>query len=287
MPRRTARARFTPLDIFIAALATATVIVDYPGRWRTGYGPIRHTEWEGVALADLACPVLLFLLGVTIPLSERVSSLSRIVSRSAVLVAVGLVVSGYPRFDPLTWRVPGVLQRAGFCYLVAAAAFHSTAGERRRRGAILVSAATFLTLAYWLGIVHVPVPGGTAGDFSPEGNLAAWVDRVIFSAHLWNPHWDPDGLLSTISSVSTMWFGAAAGLCIDSNETTARKAAQLAAAGAGGIVAGILWSPMLPVNRTLWSSSFMVLSAGVGSLVLAAWCIAADPAPLGPRRSQS
>ena len=287
MPRRTARARFTPLEIFIAVLAAATVIVDYPGRWRIGYGPIRHTEWDGVALADLACPVLLFLLGVTIPLSARVSTVGRMVSRSAVLIAVGLLVSGYPRFDPLTWRVPGVLQRAGFCYLVAATAFHSTAGERRRRGAILVSAATFLTLGYWLVIAHVPVPRGTAGDLSPEGNVAAWVDRVVFSAHLWNPHWDPDGLLSTISSVSTMWFGVAAGLCIDSNERTARKAAQLAGAGAGGIVAGILWSPMLPVNRTLWSSSFMVLSAGVGALVLAAWCIAADRALLGPLRSQS
>jgi predicted acyltransferase len=287
MPRRTPGARITPLEIFIAVLAAATVIVDYPGRWRTGYGPIRHTEWDGVTLADLACPVLLFCLGATISLARRVATHGRMVVRAAVLIAVGLLFSGYPRFDPVTWRFPGVLQRAGFCYLVAATAFQSTSGDHRRRGAILVSAATFLTLAYWLVIAHVAVPGGTAGDFSPEGNLPAWVDRVIFSTHLWNPHWDPDGLLSTMSSVSTMLFGVAAGLCLDSNEKSARKAAQLAAAGAGGIVAGLWWSPMLPINRTLWSSSFMVLSAGVGSVVLAAGCVAAGRAHRRPRRPQS
>lgn len=285
MPRRTPGVRFTPLDIFIAVLAAATVIVDYPGRWRMGYGPIRHVEWDGMALADLASPVLLFVLGTTIPLSQRVATLGRTISRAALLMAAGLLISGYPRFDLATWRVPGVLQRAGFCYLVAATAFHSTSGDRRRRGAILVSAATFLTLAYWLVIAHVPVPGGTAGDFSPEGNLAAWVDRAIFSRHLWIVHWDPDGLLSTISSASTMMFGVAAGLCIDSRGSTGRKAAQLAAAGAGGIVAGLWWSPMLPLNRTLWSSSFMVLSAGVGSLVLSAWLMAADRARRRPIRS--
>lgn len=262
--------------------------MDYPGRWRTGYGPIRHTEWDGVALADLACPVLVFLLGAIIPLSrQHAATLGRILLRSALLIAVGLLISGYPRFDPMTWRFPGVLQRAGFCYLVAATALHSTSADRRRRGAILVSAATFLTLAYWLVIAHVQVPGGTAGDLSPEGTVAAWLDRVVFSTHLWNPRWDPDGLLSTISSVSTVLFGVAAGLCLDSDEKRARKAAQLAGAGAGGLVAGLWWSPILPLNRTLWSSSFMVLSAGVGSLVLAAWCVAADRAPRRPRRSRS
>ncbi len=265
------RARFPSLGLLDGILAVAALAGDYPGRWHAGYGPLGHAEWDGIRVLDLLSPVFLFLLGASLPLRQRPSSVVSIVWRVLVVIAIGVVISGYPRFDVATWRFPGVLQRAGVCYLVASTIFLATTGDSRRQGAIVVSAAAFLTLAYWLILVHVPVPGGTAGDLSSEGSLAKWIDHAVFGAHLWSLDWDPDGLPSTISSISTVLFGVAAGLCVDSSDPPRRKVAQLAGTGAGGIVGGLLWSAMIPINRTLWSSSFVVCSAGVASLLLAVW----------------
>jgi predicted acyltransferase len=284
MPRRPTRARFPSLDLLIGILAVVTLAGDYPGRWHAGYGPFGHAEWDGIRVFDLLCPVFLFLLGASVPLRQGVSSAVSIAWRVLAVIAIGVGISGYPRFDLATWRFPGVLQRAGVGYLVGSTVFLATTGDSRRRGAIVVSAAAFLTLAYWLILVHVPVPGGTAGDLSPEGSLAKWIDQAVFGAHLWSLDWDPDGLPSTISSISTVLFGVAAGLCVDSSDPPRRKVAQLAGAGAGAIVAGLLWSAMIPINRTLWSSSFMVCSAGVSSVVLALWLWMVNRGARGTRR---
>ena len=286
---RGARSRGIPFVILLIGVGAAGVILDAPGRWAAGYGLLRHAAWDGVAAADLVAPLFLFLLGVSIPLLSEGAAPRAILLRAGFLVALGLLLSGSPRFDLSTWRVPGLLQRAGCCYAVAGVAYHATAGDRRRRGAILVSSAAFLALAYWLVMTHVPVPGGTAGDLSMEGNLAAWADRVVMGRHGWSPRWDPDGLLSTVSSVSTALFGVAAGMCVAFGQRRARTTAQLAGAGAAGIAGGILWSPMFPLNRTLWSGSFVVLSAGVASLLLAIgyWITAMrDDAGNGASREQ-
>jgi predicted acyltransferase len=267
----------TSFIVLLVALAGAAVILDDPGHWTTGYGLLRHAEWEGADAADLLSPIFLFFLGASIPLLSERARWTAVVLRAALLIGIGLLVSGYPRFDLSTWRIPGVLQRAGLCYIAAAAAYRATSGDRRRRGAIMVSLATFLTLAYWLVMTHVPVPGGTADDLSPEGNLAAWADRVLLGGHVWSARWDPDGLLSTLSSLSTTMFGVVAGMCVTSDQRPARKAAQLAGAGVAGIAGGMLWTPMFPLNRTLWSSSFVIFSGGVASLLLAIWYWTASP----------
>lgn len=274
MSERNADARATSLRILIigvVVLAVAAVIADYPGRWRTGYGPLQHAEWDGIAAADLISPVLLFFLGAALPFARGPQSWGKIGATAAVTIAVGIVVSGYPRFDPSTWRLPGVLQRAGICYLTTAAASRLTSGDAQRRRAIFVSAATFLAMTYWLVMVHVPVPGGTPGDLSLQGNLAAWVDRQLMPHHLWSTEWDPDGLLSTIASTATTLFGLAAGVSVAAAGRVRGTAWQLGGAGAAAIVAGVLWSQIVPINRTLWSSSFVVFGAGVASMLFGAW----------------
>ena len=168
--------------LLLIALGAASVVLDAPWRWGAGYGPLRHAEWDGIAAADLVSPIFLFFLAVSIPLLSERGRPAAIVVRAALLIAAGLLASGYPRFDLSTWRIPGVLQRAGICYAVGGLAYRATTGDRRRRGAILVSAAAFLTLGYWLVMTHVPVPGGTAADLSREGNLAAWADDDQSSA---------------------------------------------------------------------------------------------------------
>ena len=133
MPRRPTRARFPSLDLLIGSLAVATLAGDYPGRWQAGYRPLGHAEWDGIGVLDLLCPVFLFLLGASIPLRQRASSAVSFAWPALAVIAIGVGISGYPRFDAATWRLPGVLQRAGVCYLVASTVFLTTIGDRQRR----------------------------------------------------------------------------------------------------------------------------------------------------------
>jgi len=126
-----------------------------------------------------------------------------------------------------------------------------------------------LALAYWLVMMHVPPPGGFAGDLSAEGNLGAYIDRTVMGGHLWKARWDPEGLLSTIPAISTTLFGVCAGLCLGSGYTPKQKAAALAATGVLGIAIGELWNIAFPINKNLWTSSYAVFMAGGASLLLA------------------
>jgi predicted acyltransferase len=269
MPRRTAPPRFTSLQLLLVLLAIAAVIVDDPARWPRGYGLLRHAEWDGVLPADLVTPLFLFFLGVAIPVSERTLRLPVVLTIAAGLFTAGLAVNGFSRPELATWRMMGVLQRAGVTLAIAASANAGATGDYRRRIALLASGAVFVTLTYWLVMAHVPPPNGTPGDLSLEGNLAAWIDRVVLGRHAWQEHWDPDGILSTLSSVSTVLSGVIAAIVVTSCWRGTRTMLQLAGAGAAAIVGGLLWTFMVPINRTLWSSSFVVLSAGVATIVLA------------------
>jgi predicted acyltransferase len=264
------------LDVLLGATMAAMVIVNSHGDSANVFWPFRRAEWDGWTPADLILPQLLFLVGAAIPLSRRNSGWRAILRRGLLTITAGLLLSGFPAFDVSRWRIPGVLQRIGICYLAAAGAYRATSGDSRRRGAILMSAGVFLTLAYWLVMQHVPPPGGVAGDLSPEGNLGAYIDRALMGRHLWNRSWDPEGLLSTVPAIATTLFGVVCGICLESAESPRRKVRHLASAGVGGIIGGQMWGVVFPINPSLWSSSFAVFSAGVASLVLAACYWAVD-----------
>jgi predicted acyltransferase len=260
------------LRVLLVLLAVAAAVVDNPAWWSRGYGLLGHAEWDGALLADFVAPVFLVFLGAAVPLSRRGVRASTIAAIALGLCVAGLIVTGAPRFDLATWRIPGVLQRAGVAFAIAGGVDAAAAGDNRRRTALLVSLAALILLTYWLVMAHVPVPGGTAGDLSRGGSLAAWVDRAVLGPHAWNALWDPDGILSTLSSVSTVLLGIAAGHGLSSsNAPGLRKVVQLMAAGAAATVGGIAWAPMVPVNRILWSASFVAVSTGVGAILLAAW----------------
>jgi predicted acyltransferase len=261
--------------VLSGATMAAMVIVDSPGDAGHVYWPLRPAEWDGWTPPDLLLPLFLFTAGASIPLSRRSASWTSILRNGLFIIAAGVLLSGYPSFDVSQWRIPGVLQRIGICYLVAAGAHLATSGDLRRRGAILTSAAVFLLIAYWLVMQHIPVPGGVAGDLSPGGNLGSYVDRTLMPGHLWRMEWDPEGLLSTAPAIATTLFGVVCGLCLASGERAGRKVSQIAATGAGGVVGGQLWGVVFPINRNLWTSSFAVFAAGAASLLVAAcyWTI--------------
>ena len=253
----------------------AMVIVNNPGDWGNIYAPLRHAEWHGCTPTDLIFPFFLFIVGVSITLSRKSASWGSILRRSALIFALGIFLAGYPRFNPERWRVPGVLQRIALCYLAAAATYRFTGGDRRRQAFVIGSIATALALVYWAVMMLVPVPGGFAGDLSPEGNLGAWIDRALLGGHLWRPRWDPEGLLSTVPSITTTLLGVIAGLALGSEWTPSRKVSALALGGAAAAVGGFVWGVWFPINKNLWTSSYAFFTAGLASLLLAAcyWTI--------------
>ena len=253
----------------------AMVIVNTPGDWNAAYWPLLHAEWHGWTPTDLIFPFFVFIVGVSIVLSSRrAASVSTIVTRAAVLYGLGLLLALYPRFNFSTVRLVGVLPRLAFCYL-AAALFYRMLQRRDERArltwALSISAA--LTVVYWALLRFVPAPGGVAYDLTPAGNLGAWIDRtVIGEAHLWRQSktWDPEGLLSTIPAIATALTGVAAGVVLTGSDSPSGRVRRLAVAGIAATAAGLLWDFEFPINKNLWTSSYVLFTSGLAGLALAA-----------------
>ena len=230
-------------------------IVNNPGDWDHVYAPLRHAEWNGWTPTDLIFPFFVFIVGVSITFSKRSLGWGTILKRSALIFALGLLLNA--RSDLSTWRIPGVLQRIAICYAAAAAIFKVTA-DRRRQALLVASTAVAAIAAYYLLLTFVEPPGGVRGDLSPEGNLGAHIDRALFGRHMWQPRWDPEGLLSTLPAIGTALFGVVAWLWLRSTADPGRKAAVLALA-ACGILALRVASWFL--SQDLWTSSFVLFTA--------------------------
>ncbi len=255
------------------------VLVNNPGTWRAVYPPLRHAEWHGWTLTDVIFPFFLFVVGVAVPLAlgPRVEPsggrgvMARVLRRSVVLLALGIVLNVPPGVHWATLRLPGVLQRIAVCYLVAAVLFLATSWR------VHALIAATLLLGYWVVMTVVPVPGYGAGDLGQEGNLAAYLDRAILGSHLWQATrvYDPEGILSTAPALATVLAGVLTGSWLRSGRTPRVIVAGLALAGIVGLGLGQLWSRWFPVNKTLWTSSYALLMVGLALLALAAcyWLI--------------
>jgi predicted acyltransferase len=278
-------ARLLSLDAFRGLTMASMVIVNNPGDWGSVYAPLLHAEWNGCTPTDLIFPFFLFMVGVSMTLSRRASARwSVIARRAATIVILGWLLSLFPFFPAtrfLNWRLPGVLVRIGLCYFAAAAIMRASApvGERddRRHGRRLSVWVAALTLGYWVAMVWMPWPGHTPGDLSPAGNLGAFIDRAVLGQrHLWQQRpWDPEGLASTVPAVATTLLGILAGFWMRSGERPAMKALVLASAGAAGMALGLLWDLAFPINKNLWTSSYVMFTGGAAAVSLAAcyWVI--------------
>jgi predicted acyltransferase len=285
--------RLVALDAFRGATIAAMILVNNPGSWAHVYAPLRHADWHGCTPTDLIFPFFLFIVGVAIPLAfaprlaagaSRPALAARALRRGATLVLLGLGIAAYP-FVTLTpvfgmhanladLRVPGVLQRIGVCYVLAAWLALFTRG--RTQALVLVAC----LLGYQALLLLVPVQGGSAGQLDAKaGNLAAWVDRAVFGErHLWKQSrtWDPEGLLGTIPALATCLFGVACGRVLLAAADARVKCARLAAAGAVWTLAGWTWGLWFPLNKSLWTSSYATFTAGLAAIALAALLYAVD-----------
>ena len=272
-------ARLVSLDAFRGLTMAGMVIVNNPGDWGHVYPPLLHAQWNGCTPTDLIFPFFLFIVGVSITLSRgTMGDPWQILKRALVIFGLGMVLALYPRWDFSVVRIPGVLQRIAVCYLASAFLFRWTAPQRgnddaRRwaHGRTLMLWAAGLTLGYWGVMMLVPPPGGVAGDLTPDGNLGAYIDRKIFGAHLWvqSKTWDPEGLLSTVPALATTLLGGVAGLWLGSRAPGTRKALWMGVAGVLAMGLGLVWSLAFPLNKALWTSSYVWFTGGAAAVFLA------------------
>jgi predicted acyltransferase len=285
-----AAARLRSLDAFRGLTMAAMVIVNNPGDWDHVYPPLLHAAWHGWTPTDLIFPFFLFIVGVSLAMGEpNRRSWSSVLRRTGLLFALGLFLAGFPLFRPDTWRIPGVLQRIAICYFASIAVFALTAASEttrhRRRLAVVIGV---LLGGYWLALTFVPVPDGAAGDLSDTGNLGAWLDRTLLGGHLWRPGWDPEGLLSTVPAIATTLAGVVSGSWLREQTSPRKVVTGLATWGLAGVLAGLAWHAVFPINKNLWTSSYVLFTAGVGAAGLAAcyWWTDVDAGPWRVRLSE-
>ena len=301
-----ARERLMSLDVFRGMTVAGMLLVNNPGTWSAIYPPLRHAEWHGWTPTDLIFPFFLFIVGITTQLSlgarrERGDSdaalVRQVLRRGAIIFALGFLMSLFPGWqwgavsswpvppdfagEPTVWqrvayrwehvRILGVLQRIGLAYTIGALLTLRTSLRQQ------VAIASGLLLGYWFLMTAVPVPGhGMLGQSvldRPALLLSAWLDRAILGTdHLWigSRTWDPEGLLSTLPAIATVMLGVFAGRWLGERRPLAERLNGLFAVGAIGMTAGLMWHWVFPINKGIWTSSYVVFTAGMAAVVLAA-----------------
>lgn len=265
--------RRVSVDVFRGLTIAAMVIVNNPGDWGNVYAPLLHAEWNGWTPTDLIFPFFVFILGVSITLSKRPQTVATLFKRALILYAFGFFLAIYPRFNFSIVRVMGVLARLALCSLFAGLIYRQIIKlEEDARLQATIFLAALLLLVYWALMMFVPFPGGTPGDLTPAGNLGAWIDRtVIGTNHLWRTSktWDPEGLLGTLPAVASALTGIAVGLVLTSKRSDIEKVAGLISAGGAVMAVGLVWDTRFPINKSLWTSSYVLLTSGLASIILA------------------
>ena len=274
----TVNTRLVSLDVMRGLTIAFMILVNNNGDGDRAYWALKHTQWNGFTPTDLVFPTFLFLMGVSIVFStdsrlargaEKLSLVTHALRRSIILFLLGLVVNGFPFFAPATLRIYGVLPRIAICYLAGSMLY---VVSRRVSDKVFLLAVSLI--GYWILMRWVTVPGyGLPGRDIPlldkDANLAAYLDRHIFPGRLFEGTRDPEGLLSTLPALGTTLAGMLAGLWLRSSRALQTKAAGLAAAGLLGLASAGLWNFWFPINKKLWTSSYVLYAAGWSLLILA------------------
>ena len=274
--------RLLSLDIFRGVSVIAMILVDYPGTWSHRYPIFSHATWNGFTLPDFIFPFFLFIMGVAIPYSlgkkkeqgiQTNQLLKRIIRRCFTLFVLGYVINMLYHsniFDFSTVRLLGVLQRIGIVYLICSILFLKVSNR------VLIWSGSCILLLYWALLTLVPVPGFGNPDltiFPKETipNIAAWLDKVILGSRAWEytQPFDPEGLLSTIPCISTTIIGILAGLWIRGRKDKLTKTAYMIVYGIIMVIGGTLWNSWFPINKSIWTSSFVLFTGGWAVILLA------------------
>lgn len=271
--------RLLSLDIFRGATIAFMIVVNTPGSWRHIYPPLRHAAWHGCTPTDLVFPAFLFIVGVSLWYSMKryshslnAASLFRITRRTLLLFAAGLFLAIFPDFtrDYSTLRIMGVLQRIALAYFLAAIIVLTI-----KRDYIWITIAVILLL-YW---ALLWLFGGT-DPYSAEGSLVTRIDRLILGESRmyrgFGLPFEPEGLLSTIPASATVLLGYLTGSITGRRAPSGATLLQLLIYGAGLTGLGLLWGLFFPINKPLWTSSYVLYTGGISMLILALCYLMAD-----------
>lgn len=299
------RERLLSLDVFRGLTVAGMLLVNNPGTWSAIYPPLEHAEWHGWTPTDLIFPFFLFIVGITTQLSisarrargdDEGAIRRQILRRGALIFLFGFLINGFPFFtwgnvqavpdasfldrvvDRLQhWRIMGVLQRIALAYVVSAL----IATRAAVRAQIVVAAA--MLFVYWLVMTVLPVPGtnGTPGALllaHGGTTMAGYIDRIVLDwsrfglgNHLWisSLTWDPEGVLSTSGAIVTALLGNLAGRWIGAPRPLLERLSALFAAGAIAMMVGLMWHWSFPINKSLWTGSYVVFTGGMACVSLA------------------
>jgi predicted acyltransferase len=234
---------------------------------------LEHTEWNGFTFYDLIFPLFMFIMGTAMALSlirklesgvAKSKLYGHVIQRSLSLLLLGLIYNGLLNFDFSSFRYAGVLQRFAICYFFASLI---VLNAKPRTQAIWAAG---ILLLYWALMALVPVPGYGAGVLTPEGNLASYIDRLLLPGRFCCFEFgDNEGLLSTLPAISTVLLGVLAGHVLRLSWGQRKKVIYLAAGGIACLIAALLWNFVFPINKLLWSSSYVLYAGGWSALLLA------------------
>lgn len=274
--------RLLSLDVFRGLTVAAMILVNNPGSWGHIYAPLEHAEWNGATPTDLIFPFFLFIVGVSIAFAlgkkkelhtDHNKLILTALKRALILFGLGLFLSLFPKVftEPLeafkTVRIPGVLQRIAVVFFISAVIYIKT--SRKTQFWIFVS----LLIGYWLMMTLIPVPGVGYANLEKETNLGAWLDRLVLGeAHLWKSSktWDPEGILGTIPATATGLFGVLIGTWLKRKDREdSIKVSWMFSIGLLATILGLIWDLFFPINKALWTSSYVLYAGGLATLGLA------------------
>ncbi|WP_367390548.1 acyltransferase family protein [Lewinella sp. LCG006] len=266
--------RLLSLDIFRGITIAGMILVNNPGSWEEVYAPLLHADWHGVTPTDWIFPFFIFIVGVAIAYAvgkrkeqgDHKTLVRKIIKRTLIIFGIGLFLNGFPYFNLGTIRIPGVLQRIALVYGATSMLFLYLDPRQ------LFWVGVGCLLGYWALMTLVPVPGVGTPNLEPSTNLGAWLDRTIMNGHLWSQSktWDPEGLLSTLPAIGTGISGVLAGLWLRKPSDGYEKAAGLLAVGVILLSLACVWDLVFPINKKIWTSSYVLYTSGAALLFLGA-----------------
>ncbi len=263
--------RILAIDIFRGMTIVLMILVNTPGTWSNVYAPFLHAKWHGYTPTDLVFPFFLFIVGTSIVFAYQnkktnAGTYKKIAIRSLKLIGLGLFLGAFMLSFPFIKdfseiRFPGVLQRIGVVFFFASILFINLDWKK------LIGVSAILLIGYWLLMTLVPVNGIESTLDRAPNNFANWLDVKVFGTHNYKPDYDPEGLLSTIPSIVSSLLGIFTGLILLSKQK--KKATILFGLGGSLLLIGHLWDFVFPINKALWTSSFVLVTAGWANVVLA------------------
>jgi len=298
-PALSTRERLISLDVFRGMTIAGMLLVNDPGTWSAIFPPLEHAEWNGWTPTDLIFPFFLFIVGITTFLSmsarrargdDDAALVKQILRRGIIIYLLGFAMALFPFYqwgtidslpnasawDRIVFRIEhvrilGVLARIGIVYICAGLLTLKTTLKQQ-----IIIIGTLL-LGYWFAMTLIPVPGeneiGALLLHTRDRNLAAYLDRLILGTnHTWvgSVTFDPEGPLSTIPAIGTAMLGVIAGRWIALKEKPLlERISGLFAAGSIGMVLGLMWNWSFPINKSLWTSSYVMFTAGMACVALA------------------